>query len=112
MSIAVIDQDAGTLTCAGIGNTRVLIAGKSISQPTTQPGIVGGGFRNLAPKTFSFAPGDLVILSTDGISEKMDLTGYDASLLADPQGLAERILKDWGRNTDDAAVLVFMYETE
>ena len=49
---------------------------------------------------------DLVILSSDGINERMDLASYEAALLADPQRLAERILKDWGHEADDAAVLI------
>ena len=101
MSIAILDQEAGTLTCAGIGNTRVLIAGTSDSRPAAFPGIVGGGFKKLIPETVPFRPGDLVILFTDGISERMNLSAYDASLLANPQELAERILAALGGGTTD-----------
>ena len=53
-------------------------------------------------------PGDLVIMYTDGIPEMMDVSDYEDMLRADKlhpmnvRRLAERILQDWGRATDDA----------
>jgi len=52
-------------------------------------------------------PGDLLIMTTDGIEEIIDLSGYDSTLMEDPQDLAERILQDWSDGADDAAVLVY-----
>lgn len=71
---------------------------------------MGGGYRKLTPETVELHPGDLVILSSDGIKERCDLLAYGDALRGDVQQLAERILQDWGRETDDAAVLVFRSE--
>jgi len=127
MGIAVIDEEAQQLTYAGIGNTRALIArgrppapidrhgtgpcrrvaeGRTIRMSSNW-GIVGGGYKTLTPETVPLMPGDLVILFTDGLAEAIDLAGYNDALRADVQRLAGKILGDWGRETDDAAVLVF-----
>jgi len=130
------NKDAGTLTYAGIGNTRAMIVrsehpivqlddnydivrrASNIQHPvpstvvrlSSNYGIVGGGYGRLSPETAPLGPGDLVVLYTDGIPELMDILDYDAALRADVGQLAEKILQDWGRGTDDAAVLVFKSE--
>jgi len=120
MSTAIVEEDAGTLTCAGIGNARAMIVreprakkagGKTIILSSNY-GIVGGGYKTLSPETVPLMPGDLVILHTDGVEETIGVSRYDDALRADLQRLAERIIQDWGRETDDAAVLVFRYKSE
>jgi len=112
MGIAVVDEDAETLTYAGIGNTRAVIvqSARSLVCLSSNYGIVGGGYRKLTVETVDLHPGDLVILASDGIKERCDLLAYGDALRGDVQQLAERILHDWGRETDDAAVLVFRSE--
>ncbi len=107
MGIAVCDRPAGTLTYAGIGNTRAKVVGQETTRLSSHYGIVGSGYRTLKTETVPLAPGDLVILYTDGIQELIDLSGYDESHRAEVGRLAESILNDWRRETDDAAVLVF-----
>ncbi len=110
MGLAVVEEGVGRLTYAGIGNTRAMIVGERTVHLSSNWGIVGGGYRTLSPETVPLVPGDLVILSTDGVAEMIDLSAYDDELRADVQGLAERIVRDWGRETDDVAVLVFRSE--
>ena len=117
MSTAIIDEDAGTLVSAGVGNTRAMIIGEPHAKNTdgrtiilsSNYGIVGGGYKTLSPETVPLIAGDLVILYTDGVEEMIGLSGDDA-LRADLQQLAERIIQDWGRAADDAAVLIFRYK--
>jgi len=109
MSIAVADPAAGTLTYAGIGNMRAMVVGQETTRLSNYYGIVGGGYRMLKTETVPLTPGDLVVLYTDGIKE-FDMSDYDETLRADVGRLAERIIEDWRRETDDAAVLVFRNE--
>lgn len=118
MSMVIIDEDAGTLTYAGIGNTRAIIVVEPRAQDidrktiilSSSYGIVGGGYKTLSPETVLLTAGNLVILYTDGVEETIGVSRYDNVLRADLQQLAEKIIQDWGRETDDAAVLVFRYE--
>ena len=107
MGIAIVDLEGATLTYAGIGNTRAVVLGRETVRMTSRYGIVGGGYRTLAPETVTFVAGDLAILYTDGIQEVLDISHYDDALRADVGRLAETILQDWRRETDDAAVLVY-----
>jgi len=107
MGIAVADPPAGTLTYAGIGNTRAMVVGQETTRMTSYNGIVGGGYRTLKTETVPLTPGDLVIMYTDGIEELIELSDYDETLRADVGRLAETIIVDWRRETDDAAVLVY-----
>ena len=107
MSIAAVDPHTGALTYAGIGNIRARVVGHQDRWLSSNYGIVGGGYRRLTPETVPLAPDDMLILATDGVTENFDVSGYDNEIIADVTRLAERVLADWRRETDDAAVLVF-----
>ncbi len=107
MGIGVADPAAGTLTYAGIGNTRALVIGKETTQLTNYYGIVGGGYRMLKTETIPLAQDDLVIMCTDGIHQPLDLSAFDDIARSDVTCLAEKILRAARREMDDAAVLVF-----
>jgi len=112
MGIASVDNATGILTYAGVGNTRIAIGRTSAKILTNNNGIVGDGlrFRRLSTRTVPLSPNDLVLMYTDGLKTGIGLGDYGHALFADPQRLAERILQDWRRGTDDAAVLVFANE--
>ena len=118
MGIAVVDEEAGTLTYAGVGNPRIIIVRVHCLAPgiegtvrlPNRPGVVGGGCRKVLPETVPLSPSDLVVLCTDGIPSEVDIAGYEDALCVDVQQLAERIVRDWGRESDDVAVLVFRSE--
>ncbi len=118
MGLAVVDEEKGTLTYAGIGNARAVVIGAKTFRMTSSYGIVGGGYKVLTVETVPFSPGDTVIIHTDGVEEVSDIS--DCADIApeaassdqrrgpdrDVQHLAERILRDRGLESDDAAVLV------
>ena len=108
MGIVVIDETAGTLTYAGINNTRAMIAGPRPARFSSNYGIVGGRYKKLVPETVAVTPGDVVVLFSDGIPETIDLTRYDV-MRAELSPLARDILQDWALGTDDAAVFVARY---
>ena len=118
MGIAVVDESAGTLTYAGVGNPRAMIVRarrsasvrENVIRLPSSSGIVGSGYRRLSPDTIPLNPGDLVILYTDGIPGAMDISGYGEALSGNVHWLAEKIIQDWGRKADDAAILVFRSE--
>ena len=106
MGLALIDEQAATLTYAGVGNTRATVAGRPIRWLGSSSGIVGAGYRSLWPETVALAAGDLVVLYTDGLPHGIDLTAYPQTLRTDIERLARTVLRERSRRTDDAAVLV------
>ena len=111
MGISVIDQEANTLTYAGVGNIAISIIGKGAGSAASDTGIVGGGYRRLTPQSVPMEPGHIVMMFTDGVTEKFDISGYGGSVMSDMQQLADRMVKDWGRETDDNGILVLRYES-
>jgi negative regulator of sigma-B (phosphoserine phosphatase) len=66
-------------------------------------GVVGYSLPNVRPTTTELHTGDTLVMATDGIS-----SAFSRSLVAGvaAQQLAERILAEHGRGTDDALVVV------
>ena len=114
MTYAVIDLEAGTLTCARAGHTPLLVVSGGESHVVVPSGMVlglrlpGAGTRFselLEEHTQPLTAGDVIVLYTDGITEAMtadgDLFGDEALsrvVLAnqdlDAAGIRERILRD------------------
>ncbi len=101
---------SGTLTCGGIGNVRIATGRAGANLLRNSDGIVGAGYQRLAIEEVRLWPGNPVVMYTDGLKSDIALGRYDRTGLADPRRLAEMVLHDWRRGTDDAAVLIFRYE--
>ena len=102
--ICVVEVE-GSRTLVGACHTP--IAEGMVVHLSGNSGIVGGGYKTLLPETVALMSGNLVILSADEVKECLDISGYDDALRSDLQRLAEKIIEDWRRMTDDAAILIF-----
>lgn len=107
MSIVILDKKNATLTHGGIGNINVAIWGRKKINLSSDWGIIGGGYRKLNINTIDLTDGDLVLMWTDGISESLEVSSYEESFCMDVQKLANRILRDYAKETDDAAILIY-----
>jgi len=112
MGVARIDESSGLLTYAGIGNTRIVFGKQRMKSFYSSPGIVGGGYGHLDEEQHRLMDGDMVLMYTDGLTTEINFGAYDTALHANPARLAERILHDASRGTDDAGVLVYRYKKE
>lgn len=110
MGIVVVDSEAGMVTYAGVGNTRAFIYGDSRHRFSSDYGIVGAGYRRLVVERAPIGPRHLVVMSTDGLREGIELSGYESDVLSQPEILAGRVLEDWAQGHDDRGVLVFRLE--
>jgi phosphoserine phosphatase RsbX len=112
MSIAMVDQHDDTLTWLGVGNVSgVLCRNDPSATPRREEmlargGVVGLQLPLLQASVAALAPGDVIVMTTDGVRH-----GFaDAfSTREAPALVAERILREHGRGTDDALVLVARY---
>lgn len=109
MSVVRVEPQ-GQVTLAGIGNIQVRhfrpMHPEQSQRFSSNYGIVGAGYRQLKTLHCQLLPGDLLLMHSDGISERFELDSYASDLLASPALLAERLLADWGKTHDDAAVIV------
>jgi negative regulator of sigma-B (phosphoserine phosphatase) len=112
MSVVSIDARSATLTWLGIGNvdgylirTDVSLLGRRRDAIVQRGGVVGSQLPSLSPITLDVAPGDTLVLVTDGIAGHF----IDQLPHGSPQDMARTILGQYGKTTDDALVLVARY---
>ncbi len=112
MSLASFNARDNTVTWAGVGNVEGVLlwarvqANRRRETILLRGGVVGYNLPPLRASTLGIARGDTLILVTDGIrgafAENVDPADP-------PQEIAGRILKQYGKQTDDALVLVARY---
>lgn len=112
MSLASFNALDSTVTWIGVGDVEGRLLHVNNSQGPRQEsmllrgGVVGGQLPALRASIIPVAPGDTLILVTDGIR-----SGFDQKLALDnpPQRIADDILARHSWGTDDALVLVARY---
>jgi phosphoserine phosphatase RsbX len=109
MTLARVDFAAGTLEWTGVGNVAAELVAKAPtgllvrSSARLTGGIIGYRSPEIRPaQVISIRPGDLLVMSTDGIDEDhLEHIDFAASATS----IAEELLGKHARETDDAMVL-------
>jgi phosphoserine phosphatase RsbX len=112
ITLASFNGASGTMSWAGVGNIEgtLLRADPGDNRPRESVMLVGGvpghQLPTLRPYELAVSPGDTLVLATDGVRG-----GYlDLVAASDPpQQLADHLLAEYGKGTDDALVLVARY---
>jgi phosphoserine phosphatase RsbX len=97
----------GSMTWVGVGNVEgLLVRNTSIEAVAMRGGIVGYQLPHLVPRRLPVSHGDTLVLATDGIRH-----GFRAEVNTgrDPQVIADAILANWSKTTDDACVAIARY---
>lgn len=114
VALAYVSTSAGTLTWLGVGNVegRLITGHRRTRTPSgnaslrLRRGVIGRQLPAIGSATLGIRHGDMLILSTDGITprfgEALDVSGSS-------QRIAERILAEHWTFTDDGLVLVLRY---
>jgi negative regulator of sigma-B (phosphoserine phosphatase) len=112
MSLASFDARQSSMTWTGVGNVEAILlradraanpAREAISQ---RGGVVGYQVPKLRACCLSVSRGDTLVMASDGIR-----SGFNAGLRlqASPQEMADAILAEYARGSDDALVVVARY---
>jgi phosphoserine phosphatase RsbX len=110
MSVAAFDARSSSLSWVGVGNVEAILlrggADRGRESVTTRGGVVGYQLPPLRAPAVSVAPGDTLVMATDGIR-----SAFLAELRAPatPAQLARAVFSRHARGTDDALVLVARY---
>ncbi len=107
MAVAVIEEETGLLTYAGIGNTRAMVLGAKTTRLNSNYGIIGAAYKRLTTEKVQLSNNDLMFMFTDGLKEIIDVSNYGDLLSIDLHRLAGRLLEDWSLLRDDAAILIY-----
>ncbi len=100
-----ISRDDGSIQFSGIGNISTRIHGKENYAFRPREGIVGYLMPHPRRLQYDLAPGDILILSSDGIKERLPLIDKPDLLQGSSKEIAYRLIREL-RNRDDASCLV------
>ena len=105
--VAVLDEAAGVVRFAGIGNVAaVVLNGGDRRHLVSYNGIIGHEYRKLSEFSHPWQPGSVLLLHSDGIGTQWDLGHYPGILARDPSLIAGVLYRDYTRGRDDATIVV------
>jgi len=105
-----IDTATCRLDYVGIGNTALRLFGNTETRLVSQDGVLGQNMRTPRPQSLQLEPGDLVVLYTDGVSDRFTSKDYPGILRHPPQELANNVVQRFGKAHDDAACIAVRYK--
>jgi serine/threonine protein phosphatase PrpC len=89
----------------GVGNIGIHVVSRHVIKPLSRNGIVGYRMPTLMEHKAQYDAGDTFILFSDGISVRFSESPLMHETLA-PQALADRVLETFGKDIDDATIVV------
>ncbi len=91
----------------GVGNIHTrLVDGITARSYLGYNGIIGMNIPyTLHNQRYNYEKGQMLVMCSDGIKSKWELTGYPGILRYDPAILGAAIYKDYTRGTDDTSII-------
>ena len=105
IGLGFIANGSNQLNYCSIGNTRLKKYGQKELRLIAQDGIVGGNTRHPRQQQLTLTVGDTVIMTTDGISERLNLLDYPPLLSEPVAAIAYQVVHRFGKDHDDACCL-------
>jgi serine phosphatase RsbU (regulator of sigma subunit) len=108
--LAVLTSATGVLRYAGVGNTVIRRFGSGQDRLVSVDGIVGGTMRTPREQRMTLSPGDAIVLHTDGVHDRFELSDYPQLLGQDAETIARTLIQRFGKDYDDAACIALRYD--
>jgi serine/threonine protein phosphatase PrpC len=100
-----LDPIQSSASYIGVGNIGVYVYSRKPIKPISKNGILGYRLPTLLELTYTYDPGDLFVLYSDGVSSQF-AQDLHLDIRQSPQALAEQIVQAYGKLSDDATVVV------
>ena len=111
VGLCAIDVATCRVDYAGIGNTSIRRFGQAETRLVSQEGVLGQNMRSPLHQTLQLNPGDVIVLYTDGVSDRFTAQDYPGVLRHSPRDVANNIVQRFGKDHDDAACIVVKYKS-
>jgi len=106
-ALATIDVAARTLKFIGVGNIAGVVTGTPESKNlVSMAGTLGHNVRVIREFSYPWFPESRLILHSDGVSGRWDLSSYPGLLQHTPVLAAAVLYRDMARGKDDATVVI------
>lgn len=107
VGVAALHPAASAVRYAGLGNVAAHIASPGMRRSmVSMPGIAGHQRRTVREFEYPLPADGLVVLHSDGVTERWSLDDYPGLWRSSPIVVAATLLRDAGVRRDDASVLV------
>lgn len=110
VGLAFVDTTAATFRYVGVGNTRAATFGGKAWYGVSRDGVLGDRMPSLLAQTSPLAPGDMLVMWTDGIPEYACSSLAAATFYRDASDIAKKLITDLAKPYDDAGCLVFKWQ--
>jgi anti-sigma regulatory factor (Ser/Thr protein kinase) len=111
MAVAQYDAIADNLRFSGVGNIGASLIGPGKSRGlASHPGIVGVQFRKAHAFDYAQVAGQLLVLYSDGLQSRWNLSDYPGLVHRHPALIAAILHRDFCRGRDDVTVFVIALE--
>lgn len=105
VGVALLDTSHCVLQYAGVGNIEARAIGVACTL-ISMNGTLGARLPRVRVHTCPWPPEATLVIASDGLSRSWDVISYPALLERSPQLIASVLMRDYGRMSDDATVLV------
>jgi anti-sigma regulatory factor (Ser/Thr protein kinase) len=107
VAVVEVDLPAGKVGFAGLGNaTGALVDPERVQNMVSMNGTAGQGTFKAREFTYSFSPGALLIVCSDGLATHWSLEQYPGLARRHPSLVAGVLYRDHSRRRDDVTVVV------
>lgn len=107
VAVAEIDMRTGTIRYAGVGNiSAAVVSGPETKNLVSHSGTVGHQLHKLQEFVYPWPAGALLVMHSDGITQRWELERYPGLASRDPALVAGVLYRDFTRGRDDTTMLV------
>ncbi|SDT89252.1 SpoIIE family protein phosphatase [Desulfobacula phenolica] len=101
--------DTGILKYSGVGNISIRLFSSRPRRLITRDGIIGYMIPCPTQSCAILCPGDICILSSDGVREHFDLADYPDILMGSARRITNGFIDQLGKKHDDASCIALRY---
>jgi len=107
LAIAELEMTGASVRYAGLGNISAsLVSPRETKSLVSYNGIAGHEARKIQEFAYDWPSDALLIMHSDGLSGRWDLTRYPGLSFRDPSVVAGVLYRDYSRGRDDSLVVV------
>ena len=104
-----LDIESGVLEYSGMGNISLMIFRGTHKHLLISDGILGYRISTPKQRQEQLYPGDILILSSDGVKEHYDPSETIGLTMGSAHDIAHRFVETMGKGTDDASCIALRY---
>jgi negative regulator of sigma-B (phosphoserine phosphatase) len=109
VGLCAIDSARGAAEYVGIGNTSMRRFGESETRLVSYDGVLGQNMRTPLLQSLELESGDLIMLYTDGVSDRFTTAEYPGVRRHAPMEVARIVIDRFGKDHDDSACIAIRY---